>query len=373
MGDENPISTLGDYSKPSPRAIRIPSSSPKGTTWTAKLRNDILMFQQHHGESLSKAWTRFKDLLQKVPHHGIDLWLQIQIFYDHVNPITRRTIDQLAGDVPSTSDRRLIELKNQVQRLMKAHLALTKSTQVNKITTPCEICSGPHDTQNCMENPEQAFVEYASSRTDEAGEGLVFEFMASRDARLSKFEVDFKQQQSKMTNKIDIVLKAITDRIAGTLPSDTVTDISKMDKNKAKMDKSEHEIGRVCSWRGGPFNGRNYRCCTNVSFGDEFVCNPDPISNDETPDFGCGDPLEDGVRCQHGTCKWCGYNLRGGFCLFCTSRDGNSSIDAPNLNSFDNPPDFSYQPPQHQPETYSCELCGNDSHYGYDCPPRFPL
>ncbi|GKA82168.1 zinc finger, CCHC-type containing protein [Tanacetum coccineum] len=39
---------------------------------TAKLRNDILMFQQHHGESLSEAWTRFKDLLQKVPHHGID-------------------------------------------------------------------------------------------------------------------------------------------------------------------------------------------------------------------------------------------------------------------------------------------------------------
>ncbi|GJR43940.1 zinc finger, CCHC-type containing protein [Tanacetum coccineum] len=28
-----------------------------------KLSNDILMFQQHHGESLSKAWTRFKDLL----------------------------------------------------------------------------------------------------------------------------------------------------------------------------------------------------------------------------------------------------------------------------------------------------------------------
>ncbi|GJT75056.1 hypothetical protein Tco_1041781 [Tanacetum coccineum] len=44
---------------------------------TAKLRNDILMFQQHQGESLSEAWTRFKDLLQKFPHHGIDLWLQV--------------------------------------------------------------------------------------------------------------------------------------------------------------------------------------------------------------------------------------------------------------------------------------------------------
>nr|GEX03256.1 zinc finger, CCHC-type [Tanacetum cinerariifolium] len=43
----------------------------------SKLRNDILMFQQHHGESLSEAWTRFKDLLQKVSHHGIDLWLQV--------------------------------------------------------------------------------------------------------------------------------------------------------------------------------------------------------------------------------------------------------------------------------------------------------
>nr|GEY23041.1 hypothetical protein [Tanacetum cinerariifolium] len=45
--------------------------------------------------------------------------------------------------------------------------------------------------------------------------------MASQDARLSKFETDFKQQQSEMTNKINIVFKAITDRIARALPSDT--------------------------------------------------------------------------------------------------------------------------------------------------------
>ncbi|GJQ91165.1 hypothetical protein Tco_0002304 [Tanacetum coccineum] len=30
---------------------------------TVKLCKDILMFQQHHEESLSEAWTRFKDLL----------------------------------------------------------------------------------------------------------------------------------------------------------------------------------------------------------------------------------------------------------------------------------------------------------------------
>ncbi|GJW15247.1 MAK10-like protein, partial [Tanacetum coccineum] len=128
---------------------------------TAKLRNDILMFQQHQGESLSEAWTRFKDLLQKAI--------------------------SLPQDVPSASDRCLIDLENQVQQLMEAHLALKQLIQVKKISSSCEICSSPHDTQYCMENPEQAFVNYASSRTDKMG-----------------------------------VLKAITDRMAGALPNDTV-------------------------------------------------------------------------------------------------------------------------------------------------------
>ncbi|GJT93097.1 MAK10-like protein [Tanacetum coccineum] len=249
MRDVNPIRTLGDYSKPSHEGYRntiehlegnnvVPLRSDTIRNWlerlpagsisiwedlttrfltqffslvrTAKLLNDILMYQQHQEESLSEALTRFKDLLQKVPHYGIDLWLKVQIFYDHVNPVTRRSIDQSTGgklrnknakeswplledlalhdneswndlrdfakpvkaislpqDVPCTSDRRLIELENQVQCLMESHLAPRQPTQVNKIISSCEICSGPHDTQYCMENPEQAFVEYTSSLTDE--------------------------------------------------------------------------------------------------------------------------------------------------------------------------------------------------------------
>ncbi|GKC65677.1 hypothetical protein Tco_1098275, partial [Tanacetum coccineum] len=75
----------------------------------------------------------------------------------------------LPQDVPSTSDHRLIELENQVQRLMEAHLGPTQPTQVNKITTSCKICNGPHDTQYCMKNLEQAFVDYTSSRINEVG------------------------------------------------------------------------------------------------------------------------------------------------------------------------------------------------------------
>ncbi|GJS16597.1 hypothetical protein Tco_0411069 [Tanacetum coccineum] len=52
-----------------------------------------------------------------------------------------------------------------VQRLMESHLAPNSSVQVNKFASSCKICSGPHNIQYCMENPEQAFVIYASLRT----------------------------------------------------------------------------------------------------------------------------------------------------------------------------------------------------------------
>nr|GEU49839.1 hypothetical protein [Tanacetum cinerariifolium] len=85
---------------------------------------------------------------------------------DFTKPVKAITLPQ---DVLSTSDRRLIELENQVQRLMEAYLAPTQPTQVNKVSSLCEICSGAHDTQYCMENLEQAFVDYTSSRTNKVG------------------------------------------------------------------------------------------------------------------------------------------------------------------------------------------------------------
>ncbi|GKC17284.1 hypothetical protein Tco_1014066 [Tanacetum coccineum] len=92
---------------------------------------------------------------------------------------------------------------------MEAHLAPKPSVQVNKIASSCEICSGPHDTQYCMENLEQAFEC----------------ILRTTKRKLSKFEADFKQQQSEMTNKINTFLKAINDRMTEALPSDTVKNL----------------------------------------------------------------------------------------------------------------------------------------------------
>ncbi|GJX49811.1 MAK10-like protein [Tanacetum coccineum] len=168
------------------RAIETPLSSPMEQCGTSTI-------QHHPGESLSKAWTRFKDLLQKVPHHGIDLWLQVPIFYDNVNPATRRAIDQSAG----------------------AHLAPKSPVQVNKINSLCKIWNGPHDTQYCMENPEQAFVDYASSRTDRAG--VCGEFKARKK---------WVRVQGEMPEKIKYLrLFTMPSKLGNSKPFDTLADL----------------------------------------------------------------------------------------------------------------------------------------------------
>nr|GEX96758.1 hypothetical protein [Tanacetum cinerariifolium] len=109
---------------------------------------------------------------------------------------------------------------------------------------------------------------------------------------------------------------------------------------------------------------------------------------------GCGQPC-DGFYCYLCACQQCGVNLINGICLNCTygdgnpvtccecegplndgfcsfyaSRAGNSFAYDPNLNSFDDSQNLSDYPPQPQYQMYSCELCRNDAHYGYDCPPQ---
>nr|GEW86509.1 hypothetical protein [Tanacetum cinerariifolium] len=69
------------------------------------------------------------------------------------------------------------------------------------------------------------------------------------------------------------------------------------------------------------------------------------------------------------TCCKCEGLLRGGFCLFCNSKAENSFTYDP--DSFNNTSSNFNHFPQPQYETYLCKLCGNDSHYGYDCQPQF--
>ncbi|GJX36151.1 hypothetical protein Tco_0247708 [Tanacetum coccineum] len=65
------------------------------------------------------------------------------------------------------------------------------------------------------------------------------------------------------------------------------------------------------------------------------------------------------------------HNFNGGNCPSCSIVGaGNEFVHDPDPFPYDNTSDFYDQPPQPQYESYLYELCGNDSHFGYDCPSR---
>ncbi|GJZ21354.1 MAK10-like protein [Tanacetum coccineum] len=252
IGDENPIRTLGDYSKPSYEGYKKTIELPVGNNVDPnQYLKDLLKLVDSldlDGENRERTRLRLfqfslrdqaSNWLERLPAGSITTWEDLTTrFLAHFfppgrtaklrNDILIQTIDQsVDGKLHDTNaeeswalleDLALYDNEswNDLRDFAKSvkAIALPQDVLMNKVTTSYEICSAPHDTQYCMEDPKQAFVKYASSRTDEAG-----------DARLSKFEADFKRQQGEMTNKIDTVLKAITDQIVGTLPSDTVKNL----------------------------------------------------------------------------------------------------------------------------------------------------
>ncbi|GJX38563.1 hypothetical protein Tco_0251866 [Tanacetum coccineum] len=138
-----------------------------------------------------------------------------------------------------------------------------------------------------------------------------------------------------------------------------------------------------------------------------FVFNQDPgVNSSQSPlqsnhncCYKCGDSLDD-IFCQQCTCKSCGngahigYNCPPKAPIISNSEQCNQTIAElpqtlpsvhPTCNSgdensftYDSKPNFANDSPnvfnpQPQYVPYSCELCGNESHYGYDCPPQVPF
>ena len=68
-------------------------------TKNVKLQNEVTSFHQLEDESLYKASERFKELLRRCPHHGIPCCIQLETFYNGLNPSTRLMVDASANGV----------------------------------------------------------------------------------------------------------------------------------------------------------------------------------------------------------------------------------------------------------------------------------
>ncbi|GKF07772.1 zinc finger, CCHC-type containing protein [Tanacetum coccineum] len=200
MGDENPIRTLGDYSKPIHEGYRNTIELPAGnnvvllqsdtirlvqngcsfhglrskdpnqylkdflklmdsldldgsiTTWEdlttrflakffpprriAKLRNDILMFQQHHGESLSEAWTPGGRLRKLRPDEA---WVTIKRLAQYEDEWWNDALipDKVSLNYENPDIEQLLRIiERKVDTLMKGVISLMgKSESVFRLTT----------------------------------------------------------------------------------------------------------------------------------------------------------------------------------------------------------------------------------------------
>ncbi|XP_062089489.1 uncharacterized protein LOC133796024 [Humulus lupulus] len=150
----------------------------------AKLRGEINNFSQFDGQSLYDAWERFKELLRKCFHHGIEKWMLVHNIYNGLCGTTRTIIDAAEGGAfmsksanetyelleemamnnyqwPSERDRHkkvvgmheldvIIALTAQVASLIKQLQQNFMATQVMQIQAVYHNCGGPHPFEQCM-------------------------------------------------------------------------------------------------------------------------------------------------------------------------------------------------------------------------------
>ncbi|GKB62561.1 hypothetical protein Tco_0918747 [Tanacetum coccineum] len=139
-------------------------------------------------------------------------------------------------------------------------------------------------------------------------------------------------------------------------------------------------IDHCCHECGDSLDGIFCRQCTCKSCGKgahygyncppkvPIISNPEPCKNQTI-----GEHLQNlqsmQQQCLFHTCQQCGCNEYDGVCFYCKVGNG-TQINVSIPYSSNDSPSVANHPPQPQYVPYSRELCGNDSHYGYDCPPQ---
>ncbi|KAH9716698.1 hypothetical protein KPL71_021550 [Citrus sinensis] len=139
----------------------------------AKLRNEITSFHQFEDESLYEAWERFKELLRRCPHHGIPCCIQLETFYNGLNPSTRLMLMKFwkiannnyqwpsarqpaaRGSAGVHNIDAITALSAQVTSLTNMVKALTSAPTTVKqvVELSCVYCGEGHDFDNCPGNP----------------------------------------------------------------------------------------------------------------------------------------------------------------------------------------------------------------------------
>ncbi|GKE30136.1 hypothetical protein Tco_1445520 [Tanacetum coccineum] len=233
MGNENPIRTLGDYSRPSHEGYRNIIELPDGNN-AVPLRSDTIQLVQNgcsfHGLRSEDPNQHLKDFLKLIDSLDLDVEIIENLaLYDHegwndprdfAKPVKEISLPQ---DTSRTSERRLLELEDQTSFLLKGSRTTprTSSTHIPQAYAEA-ISSNPH-SRNLDEPPRKnSFTFQKRTRPDPQHQSLepsfkarVQGYMAAYTERIERFEkAIFKQKEEindRMTEMFGL-LKELTAR-----------------------------------------------------------------------------------------------------------------------------------------------------------------
>ncbi|XP_070036598.1 uncharacterized protein [Nicotiana tomentosiformis] len=159
---------------------------------TSKFRREIHNFCQNETKTVFEAWERFKEIVRKCQHNGIELWMQLQDFWDGLTPAAHRILSNVAGsplmkktpkkivtilDVLSEdanqwpseiAERRRSTGVHQVDANTSVQVQLVAmDKEIRKMTlasihsephVACDICERRHPTHECQASIEEVNV-----------------------------------------------------------------------------------------------------------------------------------------------------------------------------------------------------------------------
>ncbi|XP_076926429.1 uncharacterized protein LOC143589595 [Bidens hawaiensis] len=167
---------------------------------TAKYRASITGFRTDEDESLHATLERYKSLLRRCPHHGLNKWLQVQTLFDTRSSQNKQAIDQIAGgDLGTKSPNEAFEVLEKAAKksfaynpprstpshkgihqvdsntLFTAQLeALSKKfeqlqTELVKAKNKCDTCRGEHKTNYCQQSMMVEEFDFVSRQNNSYG------------------------------------------------------------------------------------------------------------------------------------------------------------------------------------------------------------
>ena len=88
---------------------------------TNSLKRQIYTFAAHENEKFYQCWERYLETINACPHHGFDIWMLVNHFYEGMSPVMNQLLDTMCGgDFMSKNPEEAMDFLNYVAETSKA-------------------------------------------------------------------------------------------------------------------------------------------------------------------------------------------------------------------------------------------------------------